>query len=65
MGAADAEVVHDFNYAQVLTLDLLAKGYRYTEVPITYGFREHGESFVRLGSYLRRVLPAIHLELNS
>jgi len=63
--AADAEVVHDFNYAQVLTLDLLAKGYRYTEVPITYGFREHGESFVRLGSYLRRVLPAIHLELNS
>ena len=63
--AADAEVVHDFNYAQVLTLDLLAKGYRYAEVPITYGFREHGKSFVRLSVYLRRVLPAIHLELNS
>jgi uncharacterized membrane protein YbhN (UPF0104 family) len=63
--AADAEVVHDFNYAQVLTLDLLAKGYRYAEVPITYGFRESGKSFVRLSSYLRRVLPAIHLELNS
>ena len=31
--AAAAEIVHDFNYAQVLTLDLLAKGFRYAEVP--------------------------------
>jgi uncharacterized membrane protein YbhN (UPF0104 family) len=62
--AAGAEIVHDFNYAQVLTLDLLAKGYRYAEVPITYGFRETGKSFVRLGRYLRHVLPAIHAELN-
>ena len=63
--AADAEVIHDFNYAQVLTLDLLSKGYRYAEVPISYGFREHGRSFVRLGRYLRAVVPAIHRELNS
>jgi hypothetical protein len=63
--AADAEIVHDFNYAQVLTLDLLAKGYRYAEVPISYGFREAGRSFIRLGRYLRHVLPAIHTELNS
>jgi hypothetical protein len=63
--AADAEVIHDFNYAQVLTLDLLAKGYRYEEVPITYRFRTTGRSFVRLGRYLRRVLPAIHRELNA
>jgi uncharacterized membrane protein YbhN (UPF0104 family) len=63
--AADAEIVHDFNYAQVLTLDLLAKGYRYAEVPISYGFRESGESFVHLGRYLRNVLPAIHAELNA
>ncbi len=48
--AADAEIVHDFNYAQVLTLDLLAKGYRYAEVPIRYRFREHGRSFVRLAA---------------
>ena len=27
----DAEVAHDFNYAQVLTLDLVAEGYRYAE----------------------------------
>ena len=63
--AADAEVIHDFNYAQVLTLDLLGKGYRYAEVPISYGFREDGRSFVRLGRYLRTVIPAVHRELNT
>lgn len=63
--AADAEIVHDFNYAQVLTLDLLGKGYRYAEVPISYRFREHGRSFVRLAPYLRRVVPAVLRELNS
>ena len=63
--AREAEIVHDFNYAQVLTLDLLAKGFAYAEVPIGYRFREHGRSFVRLGPYLRRVIPAIHRELNG
>ena len=63
--AADGEIAHDYNYAQVLTLDLLGKGYRYVEVPITYAFRETGASFVRLGRYLRQVVPAVHRELNS
>ena len=63
--AAHAEVIHDFNYAQVLTLDLLAKGYRYAEVPISYRFRTTGESFVKLGRYLRHVVPAVHRELNT
>jgi uncharacterized membrane protein YbhN (UPF0104 family) len=63
--AAEAEVVHDYNYAQVLTLDLLGKGFGYAEVPITYAFRESGTSFVRLGRYLRKVLPAVHRELNQ
>ena len=63
--AADAEVVHDYNYAQVLTLDLLGKGYTYAEVPIGYGFRATGTSFVRLGTYLRRVVPAVYRELNA
>jgi glycosyltransferase involved in cell wall biosynthesis len=63
--AAHAEVIHDFNYAQVLTLDLLAKGFRYAEVPITYRFRQHGRSFVRLGPYLQRVVPALRRELLS
>ncbi|MGZ4748168.1 MAG: lysylphosphatidylglycerol synthase domain-containing protein [Oryzihumus sp.] len=63
--AATAEVVHDYNYAQVLTLDLLGKGFTYAEVPIDYAFRRAGDSFVRLGRYLRRVLPAVHRELNT
>ena len=63
--AAHAEVIHDFNYAQVLTLDLLAKGYCYAEVPISYRFRTTGESFVKLGRYLRHVVPAVHRELNA
>jgi uncharacterized membrane protein YbhN (UPF0104 family) len=63
--AADAEVIHDFNYAQVLTLDLLAKGWRYAEVPITYGFRTQGRSFVRPGAYLRAVTPAVWREVQS
>ena len=61
--AAAAEIVHDYNYAQVLTLDLLAKGFVYAEVPIAYSFRTSGRSFVRLGHYLRRVVPAVRAEL--
>jgi glycosyltransferase involved in cell wall biosynthesis len=62
---AAAEIGHDYNYAQVLTLDLLGKGARYVEVPITYGFRQSGRSFVRLGRYLRRVVPTVYRELNT
>jgi glycosyltransferase involved in cell wall biosynthesis len=61
--AVAAEIVHDFNYAQVLTLDLLGKGFRYAEVPISYGFRTTGRSFVRLGPYLRQVVPAVRTQL--
>jgi glycosyltransferase involved in cell wall biosynthesis len=63
--AAAAEVVHDFNYAQVLTLDLVAKGFRYCEVPITYAFRRDGRSFVRLGPYLRQVVPGVWREVRT
>jgi glycosyltransferase involved in cell wall biosynthesis len=54
-----ARVRHDYNYAQVLTLDLLGKGLRYAEVPIRYRWRTEGSSYVRLGRYLWRVLPAM------
>jgi glycosyltransferase involved in cell wall biosynthesis len=57
--AEEAVIAHDYNYAQVLTLDLLARGFRYAEVPITYSFREGGRSFVRVGRYLRQVVPAV------
>ncbi|MGH3614323.1 MAG: lysylphosphatidylglycerol synthase domain-containing protein [Pseudonocardia sp.] len=63
--AKEAEIVHDYNYAQVLTLDLLGKGFAYTEVPIRYRFRTTGSSFIRLGRYLRKVVPAAHRELNA
>lgn len=63
--AADrAEIVHDYNYAQVLTLDLLRKGFRMEEVGIRYRLREHGESFIGW-SYPAKVLPAIWRELRS
>lgn len=61
--AGQAEVIHDFNYAQVLTFDLLGKGQRYAEVPITYRFRTTGRSFIKLVPYLRRVIPAVRAEL--
>ena len=63
--ARNAEIIHNFNYAQVLTLDLLDKGYRYAEVPIGYRFRTSGESFIKLGGYLRRVVPAVARELTT
>jgi len=59
------EVGHDFNYAQVLTLELRRKGFRYAEVPITYSFRESGRSFVKLVPYLRAVTPAIWREFRA
>ena len=62
--AESAEIVHDYNYAQVLTLDLLRKGFRLEEVPIRYKVRQHGESFIRW-SYPAKVLPAIWRELRS
>jgi hypothetical protein len=61
--ASAAEIGHDFNYAQVLTIELQRKGFRYAEVPITYSFRSSGESFVKLLPYLRRVVPAVAREL--
>jgi glycosyltransferase involved in cell wall biosynthesis len=62
--AARAEIIHDYNYAQVLTLDLLRKGMRMEEVAVRYRTREHGESFVKW-SYPVKVLPAIWRELRS
>jgi glycosyltransferase involved in cell wall biosynthesis len=57
--ARRAAIVHDYNYAQVLTVDLVGKGFRYAEVPISYRRRVHGRSFVRLVPYLAHVVPAV------
>lgn len=63
--AAAAELIHDYNYAQVLTLDLLGKGFRYGEVAISYRYRTRGKTFVRLLPYLRAVVPAVFREING
>jgi glycosyltransferase involved in cell wall biosynthesis len=62
--SAAAEIVHDYNYAQVLTLDLLGKGFRLEEVPIRYRVRERGTSFVSW-RYPFKVLPAIWRQVRS
>ncbi len=62
--AAAAEIIHDYNYAQVLTLDLLRKGFAFEEVAIRYSLREHGASFVNW-RYPAKVLPAIWRELRT
>ncbi len=49
-----AEIIHDYNYAQVLTLDLLKKGMRMREVPVSYQRRTRGSSFIG-PKYLWRV----------
>jgi len=62
--AAAAEIIHDYNYAQVLTLDLLRKDFAFEEVPIRYSIREHGASFISW-RYPARVLPAIWREMQT
>jgi hypothetical protein len=54
-----AEICHDYNYAQVLTLCLWGAGIDAVEVPISYRRREGGRSFVRYPEYLARVSPAV------
>jgi glycosyl transferase family 2/type I phosphodiesterase/nucleotide pyrophosphatase len=56
---AVAEIRHDYNYAQVLTLSLWGAGIDPVEVPITYTRRAGGASFVRYPEYLARVAPEL------
>ncbi|MDQ6423247.1 glycosyltransferase family 2 protein [Paenibacillus sp. LHD-117] len=58
-----AEIIHDYNYAQVLTLNLLRKGFRLEEVPIAYSVRTKGQSFIRFREYVSSVIPAIYREM--
>lgn len=58
-----AEIIHDYNYAQVITLNLVRKGFRVKEIPIRYQVRTKGESFIKFRAYLTSVLPAIYKEI--
>ena len=59
----DFEIIHDYNYAQVLTLNLVRKGFRMIEVPITYKVRTTGTSFITFKKYLGNVIPGIWNEM--
>ena len=59
-----AEIIHDYNYAQVLTLDLLKKGMRMREVPVAYQRRTKGSSFIG-PKYLWRVPTGMLREMLS
>ena len=58
-----AEIIHDYNYAQVLTLNLVRKGFRVLEVPIQYQVRTTGTSFISFRKYMTNVFPAVMREM--
>jgi glycosyltransferase involved in cell wall biosynthesis len=59
-----AEIIHDYNYAQVLTLNLVRKGFRVLEVPIQYRVRTTGTSFISFKKYMTNVVPAVYREMS-
>lgn len=59
----EAEIIHDYNYAQVLTLNLVRKGFKVMEVPIQYQVRTTGTSFISFRRYMSNVPPAILKEM--
>jgi glycosyltransferase involved in cell wall biosynthesis len=58
-----AEIIHDYNYAQVITLNLVRKGFRMKEIPIRYHVRTKGQSFIKFNKYMLNVIPAIFNEI--
>ncbi|MFC7371306.1 glycosyltransferase family 2 protein [Fictibacillus iocasae] len=59
----EAEIIHDYNYAQVITLNLVRKGFKLKEIPITYKVRTTGTSFISFKKYIGNVLPAVWKEM--
>ncbi len=60
----DLHLVSDYNYAQVMTLNLLRQGFRLAEVPITYSAHpDPARSFVQFVPYMKNVLTAIWREM--
>ncbi|MDC3415861.1 glycosyltransferase family 2 protein [Aquibacillus salsiterrae] len=62
---AHAEIIHDYNYAQVLTLNLVRQGFRVKEIPIDYQVRTTGQSFIKFKAYMMSVFPAIIREMRT
>jgi len=59
-----AEIIHDYNYAQVLTLNIVRKGFTVLEVPIQYRVRTKGTSFISFEKYVKNVVPAVYREMS-
>jgi glycosyltransferase involved in cell wall biosynthesis len=59
----NAVIIHDYNYAQVLTINLVRQGYRLEEIPISYQVRTKGQSFIKFRQYVSSVIPAIYKEM--
>ncbi|GEN34991.1 glycosyltransferase family 2 protein [Aneurinibacillus danicus] len=57
----DMDILHDYNYAQVMTMNIVRQGYRLAEIDIPYKVRETGQSFITF-RYLLHVFPAIWRE---
>jgi glycosyltransferase involved in cell wall biosynthesis len=57
------DIIHDYNYAQVMTLNIVRQGFRMAEVPIPYKVRTTGTSFIRFWPYVSHVFPAIVKEM--
>jgi glycosyltransferase involved in cell wall biosynthesis len=60
-----ANIVHDYNYAQVVTLNLVRKGFRMKEIPIQYQVRTKGQSFIKFRAYMTSVIPGIVKEIRK
>lgn len=60
----DLDLISDYNYAQVMTLNLVRQGFRLAQVPVTYeAHPDPTRSFVRFGPYMTNVLTAIWREM--
>ncbi|GAB6098754.1 hypothetical protein JCM16358_06330 [Halanaerocella petrolearia] len=61
----DFRIIHDYNYAQVITLNILRQDYRLAQVPISYSVRQTGDSFIKFREYMTKVVPAIFKEMTT
>lgn len=62
---AHSRIIHDYNYAQVLTIHLNRQGCRMGEIGIDYQVRTTGQSFIRFVPYVKNVFRGIWKELRT
>jgi glycosyltransferase involved in cell wall biosynthesis len=62
---SNSRIIHDYNYAQVLTIHLCRRGCRMGEIGIDYQVRTTGQSFIRFIPYVTNVFKGIWRELRT